>query len=1104
MRILPVPARKIPDTSARRGAYRWIMSVHRSLTPPALLFALALSVPGAGVFEALETTPQELSQSGVAVNVEALALLPLAADERGDLLAGWLAPGTLTGPLLASQWLELCGQPEAAVKVLDDAPESRPDPLQRTRLLYRNGRLDAAAAAFAECQRELLCGPFAAYPPPKLEKLLRPLVALGEWDETARFLAWLQPLCVISEWRSSVLTTRIDLALQQGTTASLLGDLAKESAVTRAIADKFLDLGAATSLPSPAPGTSVADLAWCLEVDKCTPELAPATEAVITSGAGTQAERRELFRVLARNFHKTIDRNRLLVLWMTREEEFIGHFTALGTYGISDLPLLPLCELAARHPNNALLNYLAGCNGNEYSPEKIIAPARACLWRALKYATLVARPLDPALDPFFPLADYYRHASATDPARFALEMLKDRTDPALLHQHLTAHPEFAELPVIDRFRYLKAAGLEVPAWELLRQIDWSQPANDRLGKALRHLVVSGRQPSTEVWAEMFRLWPAMLLGSPSKSAALIAAHSDEVFLKVGPSKKEMYLDWFKRLQARGGDFTNEVLRGCHWLLKDDPNAVALREYLGISPTAPPVTEAAARRALETRLNSLNWFIGPGISGFPVGYARDDGNRFVGEEARFGWVHDQTSGDKELLYLSHRFPGLRPIIDSSSDGPDASLPTALRLRALLPQQSPRATALDLAIHRKLVKAPADASDRAARHIDRLRTRNEPDFVLSRASVGASMPHGERARNPVALLELGSLGGTPAVVRRAANDLLSMGKHAIPKERNDEVLAVSAALAISPPPNRPNPGWSDPETYPPQPPKPRQNQPIPAPTAAELARARQALADCPDDAESAELIARSLGRDGDLAELRGALGKLRQLDTGSFFGVLGELEILDRFAQPGLADIAGFLALPPLDLPPDKARRYSPPHSAGTIHSSLMKRDLAMADSFRKLLIQQHWFPPLTWELAQADQHAAIVEWLAATLTAPPPEQQPLSPLRFPPLPAFVAPKPPDPYPQFGGVEVRCILDHQLVAPLIAAIHASGKPSRQLTFPYLELLETPTIETYRQVFGPIFAGQDAAAASALKKNLTDWLKSNQETQPLAAAVAAEPVR
>jgi hypothetical protein len=791
-----------------------------------LLLGLALMLTGhaAGVFEALDTTPRELSQAGISkpeipVNVEALALLPLTAAEQHDLRAGWFATRTPAGKLLTSQWLEFRGQPEAAVEVLDEAPKLRCDPLHRARLFYRNGRLEDAAAAFAECQLELPCGPFAAYPPPKLERLLRPLVALAEWDETARFLAWLQPRCVISEWRSSVLSTRIDLALQQGTTASLLADLAKESAVSRMIADRFLGPGATANLPCPAPGTSVADLAWCLEVGGCTPELAPAIESAITSGAGTPAERRELFRVLADYFRISIDRNRLLVLWMTREEEFIGHFTALGTYGIGKLPLLPLCELAARHPDHAFLNYLAGCNCNEYTSAKLTAPARACLWRALKSGTLVARPLDPALDPFFPLADYYRHAAATDPARFALEMLKDRTDPALLHQHLTARPEFAGLPVIDRFRYLKAAGLELPAWELLRQIDWSQPANDPLGGALRFLVVSGRQPSAETWEEMFRLWPAMLLGSPSKSAALIAAHSDEVFFKLGPNRNEMHLDWFKRLQARGGDFTNEVLRGCHWLLKDDPHAVALREFIGISPTALPVTEAAARRSLATRLNALNWFVGPGISGFPVGYARDDGTRFVGDEARPGWLFEESGVNKPLMWLSHRYPGLRQVLDSSSVRPDESLPTALRLRALLPEQSPRATALDLAIHCLLVQAPEDACARAARHLDRLRTRTEPDFVLFRASDGVQMRHSERARNPAALLELGSLGGAPAVVRRAANDLLAMGKHAIPNERTAELAAVSAALAIAPPALRPNPGWSDPETYPPQPPKPR---------------------------------------------------------------------------------------------------------------------------------------------------------------------------------------------------------------------------------------------------------------------------------------------
>jgi hypothetical protein len=108
-----------------------------------------------------------------------------------------------------------------------------------------------------------------------------------------------------------------------------------------------------------------------------------------------------------------------------------------------------------------------------------------------------------------------------------------------------------------------------------------------------------------------------------------------------------------------------------------------------------------------------------------------------------------------------------------------------------------------------------------------------------------------------------------------------------------------------------------------------------------------------------------------------------------------------------------------------------------------------------------------------------------------------------LPPFTAPKPPDVFPQLGEIEVGCILDHQLATPLIAAIQATGKPPRQLTLPYLKMLENPTIETYRQVFGPIFTGQDPAAASAVKDNLARSLKCYKQTRPLAAAVAAEPL-
>ncbi|MCX6875184.1 MAG: hypothetical protein NTW21_15450 [Verrucomicrobia bacterium] len=1078
--------------------------------------ALALTAYGAGVFEALGTTPRELSQPGISANVESLALLPLSADERRELLAGWLAPALPNRPLLASQWLEFCGQPEAALKVLRDVPDFNPDPLQLTRLLYRNGQHEAAAAAFAESQQDLPCGPFAAYPPPKLEALLRPLVARGEWEETARFLAWLQPQCTISEWRSSVLSARIDLALQQGTVAGLFADLAKESAVTRMIADNFLDLGAAATLSAPTPGTSVADIAWCLEVDACTPELAPVIESIIGSGMGTPAQRRELFRQLARYFRGSADRNRLLVLWMAREEEFIAHFTALATSGIGQLPVLPLCELAARRPHEPFLNYLAGCNNNEYSAEKIVGPARACLWRALDHGTLVARPLDPAQDPFQRPADYYRHSAATDPARFALAALSERADPELLHQHLTAHPEFAKLPVIDQFRYLKAAKLEIPAWELLRQIDWSQAANDSLGNALSFLVISYpslRRPSAETWAAMFEIWPEILLGSPTKSAAQIAAHSNAVFRYLGdavfrylgppgePPKRDFYRVWLQRLQAHGGEFTNEVLQGCWWLLSADPNAVAVRAHLGLSPADPLGREAADRRTLESRLDALNWFIGPGISGFPVGYARDDGHRFVGDDSGLAWFREQPGRDKELLWLSHRFPGLRQVIDSSRGFPQQdSLATALRLRSLLPVQCPQAIPLDLAIHRKLVNAPPDASDRAAKHIDALlATRNEPDFVLFRASAGVSMRHGERPRNPAALLELGSLGGAPVSVRRAAADLLSGGQAGFPKERISELQAAGAALGIGTSLSRPGLRWTNPDVIPPG---PREAERNPTRIAENLARARQNLAECPDAAESAELIARSLGRDGDLADLHAALGVLRKLDTGRFIDVLSQPEIFARFAQPGLAGMAALFSIPQYAMPPKQYPDALPVHPLRSMHNDLFKQDPAMAALFRKLLLQQHWFPSLTEDLARTGQTAAAVEWLAARLTAPPRESPACSPLRFPPAPSTEPPKPAGPDVLLNDLEVFTIVEHHLAPPLITALAAGNEPARHLTIAYLKVLENPTLEIYRQAFGPILAAQDAAAASALKKPFTDWLKRRKTTQPLAAAIAAEP--
>jgi hypothetical protein len=338
-----------------------------------------------------------------------------------------------------------------------------------------------------------------------------------------------------------------------------------------------------------------------------------------------------------------------------------------------------------------------------------------------------------------------------------------------------------------------------------------------------------------------------------------------------------------------------------------------------------------------------------------------------------------------------------------------------------------------------------------------------------------------------------------VRRAAADLLAMGKSWFPKERAAELEAVSTSLAISTSRSRPVLRWAHPD---PLPPNAQAGGREPTRMAEDLARARLTLAECPDDVDSAEVVARSLGRKGDLAELRAAIGLLRKLDTGRFIAVLSEPEILARFAQPGLAEITAFLSIPQPALSRNQRPDRLPVHLLRNIHQTLFKQDPVIAASFRKLLCQQHWFPFLTEDLVRAGQPAAAVEWLAALLTAPPPEPCASSRLRFPTVSLAAPAEPAGPDLLLMDLEVSTIVEHHLTTPLMAALGDGNDPAHQLLIAYLKVLENPTVETYRQAFAPILSTRDAAGASALKKRFTDWLKRHKVTQPLAAAIVAEP--
>ena len=1078
-----------------------------------VVLAAAASVQASSVFEVLEISPGILGRSGQRVDTEVLAQLPMSDPERQALLDGWLDPAAPQAPqrrVMAARLLENCGQPEAALAVLAELKTAEIDALQLMRLLYLTKHPEPAAAAFAQSQRELPARASNTFPQAKLERLLRPLVALGQLDETARFLAWLQPRCTISEWRSSVLSTRLDLALHQGRLPELLAALAAESATVRAVADHMLDRGGLPHLPALPADAAVADIAWCIELERCNATFSPVAEAAIRSGRGSPAERRELFRQIARDYRSTEQRQQLLLAWLIREEEFIDLYTSLAADGIGELPELPLCDLAARHPAHAYLNYLAGYNLTSVQPRRtFVGPARACLVRAVTHAPLVVRKADPSQDPLeISKAEYDRHSAAGDPARFALMELSDRMAPEKLSALLVGHADFAALPVADRLRYLQAARLDLPVWDLLREIDWSQPAHDMLGGELGHLLGSiggSRWPEAETWRQILAKWPEMLVGSVQKPAALIAGQTDWAFRAWqnkapagSPAVAEFVRAWHQRLQARGPEFCQSVLAACTIFRSDQPRMEELRKILGAETASNIVKSLDAGLAFRTKLAALAWLQPPGISGFPVGYGHEDSHRHISAGAYPGWIGGQPGRDTDLLWLCHRFPSLSFACgDSYLPESRSAWTTALQLRGLLAEDSPLAFAVDLVIHRRMMEAPPEAAARAERHIAAsLATRKEPDFVLYRACDGLALQHGKPARNPDALLELRALSQAPLVIRRAAADVLAATESNNSDQRPARLGEIIAAIHTEPAQYENTARWKRPD--------PVLNHPLRQ--RPDLALARSLLEKDPDDVEAADLIARTVGKSGEMAELCTALAVLRRSVPQRFFAEASAPEVLARFAKPRLDELMGLLSMvedpspPPVDAR-TLAREICQPLLR--IHRFVLEQDPVVAATLRRLIIGRGWTAPLTRDLLELHEREAAIGWLAMEFTMPPTPVLPTQPLRFPQVP-----KAPDGPRRFDDSSIlhpntiKFILEHQIAAPLSAAIAAKADPNDRKLIAFLKLLDQPTIETYRTHFKPLMAEQDAYMAGELKKQVVRLLQAVNSTQSLAAAVAADP--
>ncbi len=1031
----------------------------------------------ASVFEVLELSPEEVARAGSLPPASTLAYLLTSETERRQLIDALLEPTAAVAKdqrfCYAAQLLELWGELGRGLEILEREPAADVDRVHLMRLLYRNGKQDAAKEVFASIQSLALpIGPVTALPKHRIRLAVEPLILQEDLSEVARFLAWLQPQCRISEWRSAVLAQRLNLALHQGTLNELFAELAEKSTIARAIAERMLDPD--SPMVTPDARTPVLDLAWLVQSDGCTAQAARFLEHAIQTGAGSAAERSELLRQFILKWNENEPRARLLARWMERDDEFIRLITGLGPVMSfsANLSFESLCRLAERHPDDAYLNFLAGFNQtsrlNQGRPLVVTRPALACLERAFVSSPLRVGGTGPAGNLNDISGGRYRYPSWKDDiALHALEQLAKRMTSRKLHELVFSRDDFKSLPVPDRLRYLNAAGLDLPFMDLIFNTNWRDPANDAYGGGISLPSSHPRQAPQELVERFYALMPEIILGSPQKPAAWVAAHSRMPFQILygshqrpsSPQELSLLRRWHAGLLARGGDFARQVLAEGEKFRGGKTDFEIMSEVLGTEAARRIVRARAETAELNNKLQACSWFAPSGPSGFPVGYGPDD-------YYNVGLVSGEDISP--VMWLIQRYPALAGLHEAGLFGGAAAIsPWAAILRSQLPANDKLAVAYDIAITEGIVVAPGPASaERAEDHVGAmLRSRNDPDFVLFRATRGISLKHGKPPADPAAIEELAKLRKAPAPIRRAAADLaLKAGGERMKK------LLVTLNSKGSPPPR----GWA----YPPGP--------------------------SPDQLSNLSQAVRSLKLEPDLDRLCRLLTDLSETGQLGTHSVIQIPDVLARFSNPHHDRLIELLRLELEPIPSASGRDEVPLKPSVVdlhrLHAFFLQQSPDSAARFRQIAIERGWAgDDYSGEIAEVllkdGQREAAIEWLANMVIQrrfPPPLSGGLH--RFPTMPRH---SPSDylldEYLPVAGLEL--IAREKLALPMLAIIDAMPGVEDPVLRGFLKFYDSPSIESFEQHLGGLTSPTNLHLSNTLRHRLPYLLSRLKHTEGLA---------
>ncbi|WP_265594339.1 hypothetical protein [Haloferula sp. BvORR071] len=483
--------------------------------------------------------------------------------------------------------------------------------LDQVRLLVRVGRQAEASAAFTDEMVAGLSQLERAKPLERLQQACRPLEDAGSWEALGSFLALVEEKLKTPEWKAAVWSEELDVAWHRDLLPKLLADAAAKDPFKLAVLHFRLG-NKRESEAAVAPLAAKADPAALLEMM----EILPRSEALEAAGialwksADLPLPQRQQLWGLLDGLVAREEFMALFVEWIDRGGDATQLAAEIWERWIGTLQDNParqaiLEKLVQRWPDEPRFAILLGRFLVEPQPERAVG----------LFEKAARGPFSqiPNPDPYQWRFDNLRAVSrgvTGDTTYVALGYLGMMHRQDRIHPLLAGRKDFAELPEIDRARYLAAAGMDHEFVRTVLEADLTKPENEVLPELLVRTLKERSQDRIippEILAGLMKKFPELILGGSSRTARRLSQTPQDLFEIFVENKVDPVL--LKESTARLMDgvrqrFPDQERTIGFWLRTVSSRAAGYQDVVPPEPVQPQAQAAEKTPEYQAQEKSL--------------------------------------------------------------------------------------------------------------------------------------------------------------------------------------------------------------------------------------------------------------------------------------------------------------------------------------------------------------------------------------------------------------------------------------------------------------------------------------------------------------------